>query len=437
MEMQFTARDIRNAQEVHLYNNACLYIVIDGEAYGFYENSSGWFHKENFWDYFESDLMLTYFTPITKEEAAQLYMGWTKDPAADCMRLNEAIKFAVEHHAGQFRKATVQPYISHPLEAMVILQSMGADINLQIAGVLHDTIEDTDATEDEIRALFGDDVADLVTAHSEDKSKTWDERKTAAIEELAKADKRLKMLVMADKVSNLRSMALDYARVGEKLWNRFNADVSRQAWYYGGIQDALYDMQTYPECAAVYWEMVALYKDLFVHFYLDVPSETLYQVCQDGTRFCLKKGNPEWKIAATNPPSTTVCIDRKHAEKTEDNWSAPFWDQHERDMQNAEFSLYISKRRCLDLFIQNRSLTLHCEDFGPECEVMSGKDTYEFYYQLTEDGTHRFLTQLRMETDSNTPLGELLKLHFGEDNGPRRFEAFCERNLIEYQRFCL
>lgn len=180
MNKNFTVNDIINAQEVHLYNNSCLYIVIGGEAYGFTEGGIGWFHKENFGDYFESDNMMSYFARITKEEAAQLYMGWTKDPVADCMRLNEAIKFAVDRHAGQFRKATVHPYISHPLEAMVILQSMDADINLQIAGVLHDTIEDTDTTEDDIRALFGDDVADLVTSHSEDKSKTWDERKSTA-----------------------------------------------------------------------------------------------------------------------------------------------------------------------------------------------------------------------------------------------------------------
>lgn len=436
MEKQFTVTDILNAQAVHLYDNSCLYIVIGGEAYGFYENGSEWFHKENFWDYFDSSLMLSYFTPITKEEAAQIYMGWTKDPAADCMRLNEAIKFAVDHHAGQFRKATVRPYISHPLEVMVILQSMDADINLQIAGVLHDTIEDTDATENEIRALFGDDVADLVSAHSEDKSKTWIERKTTAIEELVKADKRLKMLIMADKVSNLRSMTFDYARIGEDLWNRFNKGVSDQAWYYSGIQDALFDMQNYPECAPVYWEMFALYKDLFVCYYIDRESEMIYQVCMDGTKFYLEKGNPDWNSTETLP-DTAVLIDRKLAEKTEDEWNIPFWEQHERDLQDAQYFLYSSNRRCFDIHIAESELVLHCEDFGPECEIMTGKDEYEFYYRLNEDATHRFLARLRIETDLNVQLDELLKLHFGEDNGPRKFEEFCDRNLIEYQRFCL
>ena len=435
--IRITAADIRTAQEVHLYKNSTLFVVIGNRAYGFREGGSAWFPKENLWDYLDSDLMMTCFTHITREEAAQLYMGWTKDPAADCMRLNEAIKFAVDHHAGQFRKATVRPYISHPLETLVILQSMDADIDLQIAGVLHDTLEDTDATAEEIRALFGDDVVRLVTAHSEDKSKTWDERKASAIEELSKADTRLKMLVMADKVSNLRSMAFDYARVGKALWNRFNAPISKQAWYYSGIQDALSDMQNDPACAAVYWEMVGLYKDLFVRFFYDTDAQSLYQVCADGTRFRLDKGDPEWKPDETRLPSTAKRVERAVAEKTEDDWSAPFWETHGRDMEDARYPLFASGRRAFDICITDRELVLHCEDLGPECEVMTGRNDYEFFIRLPEEDTHRFLVRLRLNTDLDTPLGELLKNHFGEDDGPQKFEAFCTRSKIEFQRFCL
>mgnify|MGYP001064948096 CR=1 FL=1 len=125
----------------------------------------------------------------------------------DNARLDQAILFATERHAGQLRKGTALPYILHPLETMQILSNMQADINLQIAGLLHDTIEDTDTTAAEIAALFGDDVAALVNHHSEDKSKSWLERKTQALTALQTADDRLKMLVLADKLSNLRSIA--------------------------------------------------------------------------------------------------------------------------------------------------------------------------------------------------------------------------------------
>ena len=78
MEKQFTVLDILNAKEVYFYNQETLYIVNDSdEAYGFHKNSYGWFHKENFWDYFESSTMLSYFTPISKEQAANLYQEWT------------------------------------------------------------------------------------------------------------------------------------------------------------------------------------------------------------------------------------------------------------------------------------------------------------------------------------------------------------------------
>ena len=76
--------------------------------------------------------------------------------------LDKAIKFAVDKHAGQFRKGTNIPYITHPLETMSILNSMRADTNLLIAGLLHDTLEDTKATKEEITELFNKDIANLV-----------------------------------------------------------------------------------------------------------------------------------------------------------------------------------------------------------------------------------------------------------------------------------
>ena len=435
MDKQFTAEDILNAKEVHFYNNETLYIVDhDDEAYGYSKGCSGWYHKSNFWDYFESELMMTYFTHITKEEAVQLYLGWTNDASADNRRLDMAIIYAVEHHAGQFRKGTVRPYIMHPLEAMQILHSMKADTNLMIAGVLHDTIEDTEATAEGIRELFGDDVADLVTAHSEDKSKTWDERKTHAIEELAKADKRLKMLIMADKVSNLRSMASDYAQIGDELWNRFNAPVNKQAWYYSGIQDALYDMQEYPECAAVYWEMVGLYKDLFVRYYLDKNTNTLYQICFGVSTYALKQGNPEWtELKDTRIPDEAERIERLAAERMEDEWNSSFWERHENDIADGNYGVYSSKRRSIDFRISNKKLTLACEDFGPECSSMTGDDEYEFFYELDEDATHRFLCRLRIEYGLTSELKELLKEAFGSDDGTTRFTKFCKENRIKHK----
>ena len=85
-----------------------------------------------------------------------------------------AINFAVAKHAGQMRKGSNIPYITHPLETMTILNSMRADLNLLIAGLLHDTLEDTDTSPNELLKLFNKEVAELVAAHTEDKTKSWE-----------------------------------------------------------------------------------------------------------------------------------------------------------------------------------------------------------------------------------------------------------------------
>lgn len=178
-------------------------------------------------------------------------------------RLNEAIRYAVAQHEGQLRKGSTRPYIVHPLETMTILMGMGADTDLMIAGLLHDTIEDTGTTRREIEEKFGADVAALVAGHSEDKEKSWQERKSAAIAHLRQADRRMKLLVMSDKVSNLRSMVLDQRELGEKLWERFNAPKERQKWYYTGILDALKELREDPDAAPVYREMEDIFHQLF------------------------------------------------------------------------------------------------------------------------------------------------------------------------------
>lgn len=235
-------------------------------------------------------------------------------------RIHDAIVFATKAHKGQVRKGTDIDYISHPLEVLQILTYMQADFNLQIAGVLHDTVEDTSVTLEQIRERYGEDVANLVGHHSEDKSKTWDERKTTAIEELEGADFRLKMLVMADKVSNLRSILADYQEQGEAIWSRFNAPKAKQAWYYSGIQDALAEMQNSNYTAEIYWEMVATFKDIFVKFYMSKDGQTLYQVSADGEAYMRNLEQPEWTIVESFSKDELSPVARQDAEKLEDLW---------------------------------------------------------------------------------------------------------------------
>lgn len=154
-------------------------------------------------------------------------------------KIQEAIIFATLAHEGQKRKGTNIPYIVHPMEVMQILTELQCAENVIIAGILHDTLEDTDATPEEIKSLFGDKVLAIVQTESEDKSKTWKERKAATIEHLKSASAETKLVCFADKLSNIRSMWRDKQEVGAELWKRFNAGKDSIEWYYRGIAEVL------------------------------------------------------------------------------------------------------------------------------------------------------------------------------------------------------
>lgn len=227
-------------------------------------------------------------------------------------------------HKGSSRKGTDKPYILHPIETLQILSSMDADTNLMIAGVLHDTLEDTNTTLLDIYDKFGVDVAALVNGHTEDKRKIWYMRKLITIDSLPHENVRAKMLAIADKVANMRNMLRDYKMIGDELWKRFNAPKDYQAWYYSNLNDGLAELQTYPETVDIYWEMTNLYKELFVIYLVDDSKGLLYQLSANGEHYILKKGKPQWNKLEGNPSKKARLIGRKQAERIEDNWAEPF-----------------------------------------------------------------------------------------------------------------
>lgn len=128
------------------------------------------------------------------------------------MALMRALEFAAHHHVDQRRKgASAKPYINHLAEVahLVADATGGEDTNLVIAGLLHDAIEDTGVTRADIEAEFGDDVAALVAAVTDDKSLPKAERKRLQVETAPSKPDRARLLKIADKVSNLRDIAND------------------------------------------------------------------------------------------------------------------------------------------------------------------------------------------------------------------------------------
>lgn len=173
--------------------------------------------------------------------------------------LDYAIAFACYAHSGVNRKGTDIPYIVHPIEVMKIVSSITSDKEVRAAAVLHDTVEDTNTSKDDIAYRFGNRVADLVAAESENKregtpeKETWRIRKQETLNHLNGINKDAKIICLGDKLANMRDIARDYAAIGDSLWERFNAPetdeegnnkglsqkMSNIGWYYRGVASNL------------------------------------------------------------------------------------------------------------------------------------------------------------------------------------------------------
>lgn len=427
MDRSSLTQTLMAAKAIFLLDDDTLCLVDpQSRVYSFRKGDRDWHYDEALEARFHTPATFSRLLPLSREQALALCLEWAETATPKDSLLDQAILYATQHHAGQRRKGTDRPYILHPLETMLILHRMNAAPALLAAGVLHDVLEDTDATASDLRAHFGDDITRLVAAHSEDKRLPWRARKQHAIDTLAHADRRQQMLVLADKVSNLRSMAADYAQIGEALWDRFNAGPAEQAWYYSNIEDAFWDLQTDPDCSPAYWEMNGLFKDLFVQFYLDPETPALYQICRDGTAARLIKGDPQWQTINNTLPPDAERLSRKDAEALEDQWNVPFWHAHDKDTADAAYLLSESAQHTIELHIHGGTLTLLCRS-------RALPDALLFTYSLDEDATHRFFARLRIEYGLDDPLPTLLAQLFDNTDTITCFTSFCQRNEITWQ----
>ena len=124
-------------------------------------------------------------------------------------QLLEAIRFSAEKHRNQRRKDSEQsPYINHPIEVTQLLWEVGGvrDIDILLAAVLHDTVEDTDTRPEEIRERFGVQVLSFVMEVTDDKSLPKAKRKRLQIETAAHKSYGAKLIKLADKACNVRNL---------------------------------------------------------------------------------------------------------------------------------------------------------------------------------------------------------------------------------------
>lgn len=180
--------------------------------------------------------------------------------------LDRAIVFAVKAHHNTERRGKGFPYIVHPMEAVEVVATITPDQELLAAAALHDIIEDTDVTVEQICAEFGDRVANLVHAESDrfveelSEAESWRDRKQEAIDRLAAAPHDAKIVALGDKLSNMRAIWRDYQVKGDELWKIFHVtDKELHEWHYRGLAASLSELGD----TFAYKEFVRLIDEVF------------------------------------------------------------------------------------------------------------------------------------------------------------------------------
>jgi guanosine-3',5'-bis(diphosphate) 3'-pyrophosphohydrolase len=153
------------------------------------------------------------------------------------LKLERALRWAAEGHRGQARRGSGVPYVQHVMAVAMILDRLGFAEDVVISGLLHDIVEDTEATLGQVEREFGASVAEVVRFCSEVKTdaegfkRPWMDRKRDHIEALAEAPVEALAVVLADKLHNLLSIQLDLDS-GSDVWATFHAGRVDVLWYY-------------------------------------------------------------------------------------------------------------------------------------------------------------------------------------------------------------
>jgi guanosine-3',5'-bis(diphosphate) 3'-pyrophosphohydrolase len=164
-------------------------------------------------------------------------------PVRPSLGFERALRLAALGHRDQVRKGSGIPYIEHPMAVALILDRAGFDESVVIAGLLHDLVEDTEVTLEQIREGFGDRVAELVAYCSEEKvdadgrKRPWVDRKRDHLAAVSTAPGSARAVILADKLHNLLSIGLDLVE-GRPVWECFNASKEQVLWYHAAMIEA-------------------------------------------------------------------------------------------------------------------------------------------------------------------------------------------------------
>lgn len=166
---------------------------------------------------------------------------------ADRDLLARALSFATAAHAGQTRKGSDAPYVSHVISVAGLVLGFGGSAELGAVALVHDTVEDCEEVTVEIlREEFGSPVADrvakltdLLEGDSSDRKGRWIDRKRLYLAQVESADLGTRWVAACDKLDNLRGLLLDLEVEGHEIWERFTGSPAQTRWYFESVRQAV------------------------------------------------------------------------------------------------------------------------------------------------------------------------------------------------------
>ena len=170
-----------------------------------------------------------------------LILGAKRRPLTETAAL-----LAHQAHAGQVRKDDGSPYFIHPCMVAFKLAHNGFDETVVAAGFVHDVLEDTEVTKDELERSLGPAVVGLILPLSEDKSLPWEERKRRYIDAMRSAPEGTKAVSVADKIHNAESLLAALESQGPRVWDAFSRGKKQKLWFERSVLDALKEGWSHP-----------------------------------------------------------------------------------------------------------------------------------------------------------------------------------------------
>lgn len=237
------------------------------------------------------------------------------------LKLHEAIRFL----ESMYRVHESSASLTHPMEVLQILAGEQCIIEVAIAGVLHDILEETNCTGEEIEARFGKSVRSFVEEnteqlHAESRNGTLKIYRNKVLERQRTAVKEVRQIALADNVSTLRRLVYDYGCFGEALWERLNVTRDELGKYYLDVVDVFEESQGHEATKCEYWELNSLYKHLFADYYIHREgwTQTIYQNLS-GELYAIRNDSMIWFVAEEIPEDAQK-ISKQEAEHLEDTW---------------------------------------------------------------------------------------------------------------------